>query len=115
MSLLGWLFTKKDNWRLNSYELCIIFLGGLVHGAVPFALSATMPTNTPSANSAQLNIIFVVLVTSLILNLAIPKLEKILLVRIRTIYRDNPDHPSVKDSFLFPSKKILEPMKSFGI
>jgi hypothetical protein len=43
VSGIGYLITKKEKWRLNSYEYLIIFMSGLVHGAVPFALSVTIP------------------------------------------------------------------------
>lgn len=74
VALIGWLFSDKKKWRLNIYELCIIYLAGLAHGAVPFALIVTIPQSTPASNCAQLNIISVVLITSLFFNMFIPKL-----------------------------------------
>ena len=76
VSLLGWLLTKKENWRLNMYEICIVFLAGLVHGAVPFALAVNIPivTGDVTSNCTQLNIVIVVMITSLIFNIFIPKL-----------------------------------------
>jgi NhaP-type Na+/H+ or K+/H+ antiporter len=67
------------------YEYCLIFLGGMVHGAVPFALSVTIPliTGDPTSNCTQLNIVSVVLITSLVFNMFIPKIEKVLLSQIR--------------------------------
>lgn len=90
VSLLGWLLTKKGNWRLNMYEYWLLFLGGLVHGAVPFALSVTIPmlTGDPTSNCTQINIIAVVLITSLVFNIFIPKIEKILLSQIREMQKN---------------------------
>lgn len=67
-----------------------------MHGAVPFALSVTIPFNVASSNCAQLNIILVVLITSLFFNILIPKVQKFLLGKIREMERNNREHPSVK-------------------
>lgn len=83
MSLLGWLITKSGKWRLNIYESWIIFFSGLVHGAVPFALIVSLDVTNPQSNCTQLNIIAVVLITSLFLNALIPKLLKIMLSKIK--------------------------------
>ena len=91
MSWLGYFIVGKEKWKLNIYEYFIIFLTGLIHGAVPFALSVTIPflaaTPTtpamPSTNCIQLNIIFVVVISCLIFNTFVPKLIRIMLAKIR--------------------------------
>lgn len=91
MSWLGYFIVGKEKWKLNIYEYFIIFLTGLIHGAVPFALSVTIPflaaTPTtpamPSTNCVQLNIIFVVVISCLIFNTFVPKLIRIMLAKIR--------------------------------
>ena len=56
-----------------------------MHGAVPFALSATIPLikGDPTSNCTQINIILIVLITSLFFNIFIPKVQKMLLSQIR--------------------------------
>jgi NhaP-type Na+/H+ or K+/H+ antiporter len=105
VSLVGWLVVGRDRWKLNAYEYLIIFLMGLIHGAVPFALSVTIPflTTTPpiaSVSCIQLNIIFVVVISCLLFNLFVPKLIRLMLARIRQLEVSDRNHPSVKDSFL---------------
>lgn len=91
MSLLGYLLAKKDKWRLNVYEYLIIFMAGLIHGAVPFALSVTIPYTTyPSSNCTQLNIVCVILITSLLFNVFIPKVQKIMLGKVRELRKSDP-------------------------
>lgn len=90
VSLLGWLVVGKEKWRLNIYEYVIIFLTGLIHGAVPFALSVTIPflngqQALPSSNCIQLNIILVVVVSCLFFNTLVPKLIRLMLARIREL------------------------------
>lgn len=99
-SLLGYLIIGKEKWKLNIYEYFIIFLMGLIHGAVPFALSVTLPFITlPSTNCTQLNIIFVVVISSVIFNIFVPKLIRLMLSNIRQLEMNDRNHPSVKDSF----------------
>jgi len=43
LSLIGYCIVGKDKWRLNHYEYQIIFVSGLVKGAVPFALIMGFP------------------------------------------------------------------------
>ena len=68
----------KDNWRLNLYELQIIFVSGLVKGAVPFALTTSILITIQSNNISvttliiKSSIIMIVFSTSLILNMVIP-------------------------------------------
>jgi hypothetical protein len=108
MSLLGRLIMGAKKWKLNIYEYFIIFLMGLIHGAVPFALSVTIPfldsSDTvqalPSANCIQLNIIFVVIISCLIFNIFVPKLIRIMLTKIKLLEVTDRNHPSVTDSFL---------------
>lgn len=93
MSWLGYFIVGKEKWKLNIYEYFIIFLMGLIHGAVPFALSVTIPflaatsknPAVPSTNCVQLNIIFVVVISSLIFNTFVPKLIRIMLAKIRIL------------------------------
>lgn len=74
---------------------------GLIHGAVPFALSVTLPFPTiSSTNCIQLNIVLIVVVSCLIYHIFVPKLIKIMIKKIRDLERDNRNHPSVKDSFM---------------
>lgn len=99
--------TMKKQWRLNMYEDFIIFLAGLIHGAVPFALSVTMPDiNLPSTNCAQLNIICVVIISTLLFNLFAPKLMRVMQSKIRKMYQVNPDHPSLRDSLGHTKLKV---------
>ena len=58
------------------YEISIVFLAGLIHGAVPFALAVNIPlvTGDVTSNCTQLNIIVVVMITSLLFNIFVPKL-----------------------------------------
>lgn len=100
-SLLGYWLVGKQKWKLNVYEYFIIFLMGLIHGAVPFALSVTLPFITlPSTNCAQLNIIFVVVISSVLFNVFVPRLIRLMLANIRQLEMNDRNHPSVKDSFL---------------
>lgn len=93
MSLIGILIVGATKWKLNIYEYFIIFLMGLIHGAVPFALSVTIPfldsTSTtkalPSTNCIQLNIIFVVIISCLIFNIFVPRLIRMMLTKIRVL------------------------------
>ena len=93
MSWLGYFIVGKEKWKLNIYEYFIIFLMGLIHGAVPFALSVTIPflaatsknPAVPSTNCVQLNIIFVVVISCLIFNTFVPKLIRIMLAKIRIL------------------------------
>jgi NhaP-type Na+/H+ or K+/H+ antiporter len=90
MSLLGWLIVGHEKWKLNVYEYFIIFLTGLIHGAVPFALSVTIPFLTssppvPTTNCIQLNIIFVVVISCLLFNPFVPKLIRLMLAKIRQL------------------------------
>ncbi len=108
MSLLGWLIVGAEKWKLNVYEYFILFLMGLIHGAVPFALSVTIPfldstgniQALPSASCIQLNIIFVVIISCLFFNIFVPKLIRIMLTKIRILEVTDRNHPSVTDSFL---------------
>jgi hypothetical protein len=108
MSLLGRLIVGAEKWKLNMYEYFIIFLMGLIHGAVPFALSVTIPfldasgsmQALPSTNCIQLNIIFVVIISCLVFNIFVPKLIRMMLTKIRVLEVTDRTHPSVTDSFL---------------
>lgn len=83
MAGIGYLIQGKEKFRLNIYELPILFVSGMVHGAVPFALIITIPlTKNVSSYTTQANVILVILLSSLIFNSLIPKFEKIMLKRI---------------------------------
>jgi NhaP-type Na+/H+ or K+/H+ antiporter len=74
----------------------------MVKGVVPFALILTIPQTSPAttSNTAQANIVCVVLITSFVFTLFIPKLQKMLLKKINELRTIDPAHPSLKDSLL---------------
>jgi NhaP-type Na+/H+ or K+/H+ antiporter len=78
MSLIGYLIIGKKKWRLNIYEYFILYVSGLVKGAVPFALVLILPQNsTPQTNCVQTSIVFIVYISSLFFNTILPKFLKI--------------------------------------
>ncbi len=86
MSLIGYWIVGKEKWKLNKYEYFILFLMGLIHGAVPFALSVTLPFPTSSStNCIQLNIVFIVVVSCLIYHIFVPKLIRIMVKKIKEL------------------------------
>lgn len=66
----------KSRWRLNRYELQILFAAGLVKGAVPFALTtSTALIETPVKVTSLIiksTVIIIVLFSSLVINGLLP-------------------------------------------
>ena len=101
MSGIGYLIIGKNKWKVNIYEYVILYLMGMIHGAVPFALSVTLPFITlSSTNCVQINIILVVVISCLFFNSFMPKIIRLMLKEIRDLERRDMNHPSVKDSFI---------------
>lgn len=79
--MVTWMFRPckgESKWRLNSYELQIIYASGMVKGAVPFALitSTTLIGQTNSVTSLMIKSTVIVLVffTSVFFNAILPVL-----------------------------------------
>jgi len=92
----------KTRWRLNRYELQILFAAGLVKGAVPFALTtSTVLIETPVKVTSLIiksTVIIIVLFSSLVINGILPTFIR---NRLRMIkLHVSPDHPSLFDSLI---------------
>lgn len=67
----------KDKWRVNTYELQVIYASGLVKGAVPFALiTSTVALSATASKTTSLiircTVIALVFFTSIIINAVLP-------------------------------------------
>lgn len=101
ISLIGYLIIGKKKWRLNSYEYQILFVSGLVKGAVPFALILSLPDpDTLATTSIQNTVIVIVFITSFILNSIMPKILRNRQMKIREMIMEGKFHPSLFDSLL---------------
>jgi NhaP-type Na+/H+ or K+/H+ antiporter len=102
VTLLFKICRKKSKWRLNRYELQIVFASGLVKGAVPFALTtSTVLIETPVKVTSLIiksTVIIIVLFTNLVVNGILPTFIRNRLKTIREKVR--PEHPSLFDSLL---------------
>jgi len=45
LSWIAILIKKRRNWRLNRYEMWIIWFSGIIRGAIAFALIQTLPSS----------------------------------------------------------------------
>jgi NhaP-type Na+/H+ or K+/H+ antiporter len=102
MSLIGYLVVGADKWRLNAYEYNILFVSGLVKGAIPFALVLTLPTANHKFTTASIQntVIVIVFFTSLFLNSLMPKFLRFMLNKIDQMIKTHQNHPSLYDSLL---------------
>ena len=117
ISLFSYLIVGKEKWRLNYYEYQIVFVSGLVKGAVPFALILSCPilstgTKTATAtnivtSSMQISVVCVVYLGSLIWNSLLPKVLRNRRNKIISLKKENPDHPSLEDSLLVSPQSII--------
>jgi len=92
----------KQRWRLNRYELQILFASGLVKGAVPFALTtSTVLIQIPVKVTSLIfksTVIIIVLFSSLVINGILPAFIR---NRLRMMKKHlHPDHPSLFDSLI---------------
>lgn len=101
MSVIGYLILKKNKWRLNVYEYFILYASGLVKGAVPFALVLILPqSSTPGTNCVQTSVVFIVYISSLFFNTLLPRFLKYELKCISKLRKEDPNHPSLRDSLI---------------
>ena len=103
ISFIAYLIIGKEKWRLNIYELEIIFFSGFVKGGVPFALMLTIPFNNNnllSTTSMIITMTYIVFFTSLFVNSLLPKIIRNRLKKIRELHHSDPEHPSLAESFL---------------
>lgn len=116
ISLIGYIIIGKDKWRLNYYEYQIIFVSGLVKGAVSFALimscpiisgsSAKVSQINMSTNCMQITVIIVIYLGSLFWNSLLPKVLRNRRKKIVELKKEDPEHPSLEDSLLVNPKSI---------
>lgn len=97
----------KERWRLNRYELQMVFAAGLVKGAVPFALTtSTVLIETPVKVTSLIvksTVIIIVLFSTLVVNGLLPAFIR---NRLKMIKKHVPsDHPSLFDSLVEKQKK----------
>ena len=113
--VVTWMFRPckgKDKWRVNSYELQILYAAGLVKGAVPFALITSTSALSSSASKTtsliiRCTVIALVFFTSIVINAILPVFIRNRLKKIKE--NVNQDHPSLFDSLL---ERELEAMKN---
>jgi len=92
----------RQRWRLNRYELQILFAAGLVKGAVPFALTTSIKLIETPVKVTSLIIITTVIITvlfsSLVINGLLPTFIR---NRLRMIKEHvHAGHPSLFDSLI---------------
>lgn len=114
VSLVGWLVVGRKKWRLNRYEYQIMYVSGLVKGAIPFALILGLPNaNTLASSSVQNTTILIVFFTSFILNSIMPKFLRNRQCKLREMIIHQSDHPSVFDSLLVAYAQENDIIKPF--
>jgi len=104
--VVTWMFRPckgKDKWRVNTYELQILYASGLVKGAVPFALiTSTIDLSSTSSRTNNLiircTVIVLVFFTSVLINAILPVFIRNRLRKIKEKIKQ--DHPSLFDSLL---------------
>jgi NhaP-type Na+/H+ or K+/H+ antiporter len=93
--VLGWLARKfsKDKFKMENEEFHILFLSGLVRGAVPFVLFSSVSFTEDSKYTKneglvlKTTIIFIIIFTSVILNSIIPFITKKRLKKLSQIQK----------------------------
>jgi len=93
--VLGWLGRKigKNKFTFGKEEMHILFLGGIVRGAIPFVLfsSVSFSNNNKYVKNQGLvlktTVIFVIIFTSVILNTIIPIFYKKRVKKLKAEYQ----------------------------
>lgn len=93
----------KDKWRVNTYELQIIYAAGLVKGAIPFALITSTSVSTQQSVQVttlmiKCTVIILVFVTSLFFNGVLPVFIRNRRAKMKEAIKK--DHPSLFDSLI---------------
>lgn len=94
--VLGWIARKttKGKFSICNEEMHVLFMGGLVRGAVPFVLFSSVSftqDNRYVKNEGMVlktTIIFIIIFTNVILNSIIPLIyKKVVVKRLKVAYR----------------------------
>jgi NhaP-type Na+/H+ or K+/H+ antiporter len=110
--IVTWMFRpckSKDKWRVNAYELQIIYASGLVKGAVPFALitSTTLIAQSNKTTSLMIkaSVIMLVFFTSILINAVLPVFIRNRIHKIKKYVKEG--HPSLFDSLLEKARESM--------
>ena len=74
----------RKKWKVNFYELGIVWFAGIIRGSVAFALILTVPEYTGLEEEVQIiksGVLIIVLLTTVILGAAMPFFIKCSLAR----------------------------------
>lgn len=111
--VVTWMFRPckgSNKWRVNTYELQILFASGLVKGAVPFALiTSTIAISDSVKTTSQIikcSVIVMVFITSIIINAVLPTFIRNRLRKIKENVKE--DHPSLFDSLLERERQAMK-------
>ncbi|KRX00822.1 hypothetical protein PPERSA_02001 [Pseudocohnilembus persalinus] len=98
--VLSWIFSiikGRRKWQLNRWEIGIIYMAGIIRGAIAYALVQTIPGDGLSQEITKSTVFFIVVITTLGMGSFIPLWIKFSLNQIQNSERYGPDHPSIKD------------------
>ncbi|KAL4499898.1 hypothetical protein ABPG72_015247 [Tetrahymena utriculariae] len=112
--VVSWIFMLikgKQKWRLNRYEMGIIWFAGIIRGAIAFALIQNVPqdeSNPQATQVIQSTTLFIVILTTIILGGLMPIYINVMLKQIQLNPKYHENHPSIRDSLIGESKESRE-------